>query len=147
MTGIPLLSSFYLSNSIHSSLNQQSGSLFWVHTLASFDGMPSNSHFSSIFSSSSPVAQSPIFLAVAPKFHFWRFPAKLQTHSTFITNRILFNMFHFALKQFIQSSKLKHAGRFLDKICGLDCVDLIEHGVIVDWQFFINTEKKVIWHI
>jgi hypothetical protein len=56
-------------------------------------------------------------------------------------------MFHFALKQFIQSSKLKHARRFLDKICSLDCVDLIEHGVIVDWQFFINTEKKVVWHI
>jgi len=56
-------------------------------------------------------------------------------------------VFHFALEQFIQPSKLEHTGRFLDKISSLDCIDLVKHGVIVDRQFLINTEKKVIWHI
>lgn len=57
---------------------------------------------------------------------------------------LLLNALYFALKKLVKPAKVKQSCGFSQEEGGLDCVYFIEHGVIVDWQFFEDANKEVI---
>jgi hypothetical protein len=96
---------------------------------------------------SSTEAPTSAFQAAAPKGHFLLSPSGWRTRSVFIRQSILLNMFDLALKQLVEPSKLEHTCRFFHKVGGVDGIDLIEHGVVVDGKLFINIEEEIVGNV
>jgi len=61
-----------------------------------------------------------------------------------MTKIVLLNRLYFAIKQFIQSAKIKQSSRCPQKEGGFHRVYFIQHGIVVDGQFFKNTNQEMI---
>lgn len=56
-------------------------------------------------------------------------------------------MFHLAFKELVESAELEHAGGLLDEVGDIDGDDAVEHGVVVDGEFFVDIEEEVVGEV
>lgn len=53
-------------------------------------------------------------------------------------------MFYLAFEEFVESAELEETGALPEEIGGLNSVDLVEHGVVIDGYFFVDEAEEII---